>query len=160
MDCSTPGFPILHYFLEFVQTHCPLIRWCHPTISSSVAHLSSCPQSFLASGSFPVSQVFASGGQSIAALATVLPMNIQSWFPLGLSGLISLMSKGFSRVFSSTTVQRHQFFGVQTSFWSKLQVVSTANSQWHLCASQTVSKNTYTAVLVCFRSTGLTFPPG
>ena len=96
---------------------CPLSRWCHPTISSSVAPFSSCLQSFPASGSFPVSQLFASGGQSIevSASASVLPMNIQDWFPLGLTGLISLLSKGFSRVFSSITVQRHLLFGLQPS---------------------------------------------
>ena len=92
---------------------CPLSQWCHPTISSSVIPFSSCLQSFPASGSFPVSQkawFFASGGQSIgaSASASVLPMNIQDWFPLGLTGLISLQSKGPSRVFSNTTVQKHQ----------------------------------------------------
>ena len=89
---------------------CPLSRWCHPTISSSVIPYSSCLQSFLASGSFPRSQFFASGGQSIGASAStsVLPMNIQDWFPLGLAGLISLLSKGLSRVFSSTTVQKNK----------------------------------------------------
>ena len=91
---------------------CPLNRWCHLTISSSVAHFSSCPQSFPASGFFPMSQLFASGGQSIgaSALASVLPMNIQGWFPLGLTGLIPLLSKGLSRVFFSTTIWKHQFF--------------------------------------------------
>ena len=85
---------------------CPLSRWCHPTISSAVIPFSSCPQSFPASGSFPMSWLFAFGGQSIgaSALASVLPMNIQGWFPLGLASLISLLSKGLSRVFSSTTV--------------------------------------------------------
>ena len=86
---------------------CPLIRWCHPTISSSVIPFSSHLQSFPASGSFPVSRLFTSGGQSIgaSASASVLPMNIQNWFPLWLTGLIFLQSKGLSRVFSSTTVQ-------------------------------------------------------
>ena len=90
-------------------TSCPLNRWCHPTISSSVSPFSSCPESYPASGSFPVSQLFAPGGQSIgdSASASVLPMNIQAWFPLGLTGLISLLSKGLSRVFSSTTTQKH-----------------------------------------------------
>ena len=83
---------------------CPLSRWCHPTISSSVTHFSSCPQSCPASGSFPMSQLFTSDGQNIGTLASepVLPMNIQNWFPLGLTGLISLLSKRLSRVFSST----------------------------------------------------------
>ena len=99
---------------------CPSSWWCHPNISSSVVPFSPCLQSFPASGSFPVSHFFASGGQSIgaSASASVLPMNIQGWFPLGLTGLISLQSKGLSRVFSNTTVQKHQFFGAQLSLWS------------------------------------------
>ena len=94
---------------------CPLSWWCHPTISSTVAPFSSCPQSFPASGSFPMSWLFTSGNQIIgaSASASILPMNIQDWFPLGLTGLISLLSKGLSRVFSSTTVQKHQFFATQ-----------------------------------------------
>ena len=98
---------------------CPLSRWCHPTIASSVALLSSCLQSFPASGSFLMSWLFASGGQSIGAStsASVLPMSIQDWFPLGLTCLISLQPKGLSRVFSNTTVQKHQFFGTQLSLW-------------------------------------------
>ena len=90
----------------------PLSRWCHPTISFSVLPFSSCLQSFPASGSFPISQFFASGGQStgVSDLASVLPMNIQDWFPLGWTGWMSLQSKGLSRVFSITTVQKHQFF--------------------------------------------------
>ena len=95
---------------------CPLSRWCHPTISSSVIPFS-CPQSFPASWSFQMSQLFASGGQNIRALAStsVLPMNTQDWSPLGWTGWISLQSKGLSRVFSNTTVQKHQFFGAQLS---------------------------------------------
>ena len=94
----------------------PLCQWCHPTISSSVIPFSSCPQSFpQSSGSFQMSQLFASAGQSIGvpASTSVLPMNIQDWFPLGLTGWISLQSKGLSRVFSNTKVQKHQFFGPQ-----------------------------------------------
>ena len=96
---------------------CPLSQWYHPTISSSIFPFSSCPQSFPASGSSPMSQLFTSGGQSIraSASASVLPMNIQGWFPLGLTGLISLQSKGLSRVFSSTAIQKHKFFGTQPS---------------------------------------------
>ena len=96
---------------------CPSSRWCHPIISSSVVPFSFCLQSFPASGSFPMSQFLASGGQSIevSASASVLPMNIQDCFPLGLTGLISLQSKELSRVFSNTTVQKHQFFGTQLS---------------------------------------------
>ena len=91
---------------------CPLSWWCHPAISSSVVPFSSCPQSLPASGSFPISQFFAWGGQSIgvSASASVLPMNTQGW-SLGWTGWISLQSKGLSRVFSNTTVQKHQFFG-------------------------------------------------
>ena len=94
---------------------CPLSWWYHPTISSSVVPFSSCLQSFSATGSFPMSQFLTSGGQSIglSASATVLPMNIQGWFPLELAGLIPLQSKGLSRVFSSTPIQKHQFFSTQ-----------------------------------------------
>ena len=96
---------------------CPLSQWCHPTISSAVVPFSSHLQSLPASGSFPVSQFFTSGGQSIgvSASATVLPMTIQDWFPSGQTGWISLLSRGLSRVFSNTTVQKHQFFGAQLS---------------------------------------------
>ena len=96
---------------------CPLSPWCHPTISSSVIPCSSCPQSFPASGSFQMSQLFASGGQSIGVLAStsVLPMNTQDWSHLGWTGWISLQTKGLSRVFSNTTVQKHQFFSNQLS---------------------------------------------
>ena len=96
---------------------CPLSRWCHPTISSSVIPFFSCPQFLPASGSFPTSQLFASGGQGIgvSASTSVLPMNTQDWSRLGWTGWISLQSKGLSRVFSNTTVQKHQFFGTQLS---------------------------------------------
>ena len=105
---------------------CPLGRWCHPTISSSVFPFSSSLQSFPASGSFQVNQFFASGGQSIGVSASesVLPMNIQNWFPLGWTSWISLLSKGFSRVFSNTTVQKHQFFSAQLSLCEKIMAVS------------------------------------
>ena len=103
---------------------CPLSQWCHPTILSSVTHFSSCLQSFPASGSFPMSRLFALGGQNIvaSASASVLPVNIQGWFPLGLTGLIFLQSKGLSRVFSNTTVQKNQFFGIRPSFWSNSHI--------------------------------------
>ena len=96
---------------------CPLSWWCHPTISFSVVPFSSCLQSFLASGSFLRSQFSPSGGQSIGASASVLPMNIQDWSPLGWTGWISLQSKGLSGVLSNTTVQKHQFFSGQLSLW-------------------------------------------
>ena len=110
--CPSPA-PRVH------SNTCPESRWCHPTISSSVVPFSSCPQSFPASGTFQISQLFTSGGQSIGASAStsVLPMNIQDWFPFGWTGWISLQSKGLSRVCSNTTVQKHQFFGVQLSLW-------------------------------------------
>ena len=111
MDCSTADFPVLPYLPEIAQIHIQLNLWCHPTTLSSVIPFSSCLQSFPASGSFPVSQLFTSSGQSIrgSASASVLSMNIHSWFPLRLTGLISLQSKGLSRVFSSTTVWKHHF---------------------------------------------------
>ena len=103
---------------------CPLSQWWHSTISSSVVHFSSHLQSFPASGSFQMSQLFASGGQSIgvSASASVLPLNIQDWSPLAWTGWISLQSKGLSRVFSNTTVQKHQFFGAQLSLWSNSHI--------------------------------------
>ena len=120
MDCSTPGslsftiFWNLLKLIEFIESVMP------SNASSCVVPFSSCLQSFPASGSFPISQLFASNGQSMEASvsASVLPMNIQSWFPLGLTGFISLQSKGLSRVFYSTTVQKHQFFKAQPSLWS------------------------------------------
>ena len=100
--------PCLSPTPEVYSNPCPSSRWCHPAISSSVIPFSSCPQSLPASGSFPMSQLFASGGQSIgiSASASVLPMNTQDWSPLGLPGWISLQSKGLSRVFSNTIVQK------------------------------------------------------
>ena len=99
----------------YANSTCPLSQWCHPTISSSVIPLSSHLQSFPPSRSFQMSQFFASGGQNIgvSALGSVLPITIQDWFTLGLTGLLSLLSKGLSRVFFNTTVQKHQFFGTQ-----------------------------------------------
>ena len=137
MDCSMPGCPVLHYLLV-CSNSCPLSQWCYLTISSSVAPFSSCLLSFSASGSFPMSWLFPSGGQSIgtSASASILPMNIQSWFPLGLTGLISLQSKGFSRVFSNTTVRKHQFFSTQPSLWS--------NSHPHMTTRKTITLNRWT----------------
>ena len=99
---------------------CPFSWWCHPIILSSVAPVSSCPQSFPASGSVPMSWLFTSGGQStgVSASASVLPVSIQDWFPLGLTGLIALQSKKLSRDFSNTIVEKHQFFCAQSSLWS------------------------------------------
>ena len=106
LPCSSPCRRVC-------SNSCPLSQWFHPTISSSVIPFSSCPQSFPASGSFPINQFFTSGGQSIGVSASVLPLNIQGWFPSGLTGLIFLQSKGLSRVFSSTTLWKHLFFRVQ-----------------------------------------------
>ena len=102
----------------FCSDSCPLSLWYYLTISSSVVPFSSCPQSLPASKSFPMNQPFAWGGQSIGASASTLPTNIQGWFPLGLTGFISLLFRGLSRVFSNTTVGKHQFFGTQPSLWS------------------------------------------
>ena len=128
MDCSTWGFPVLHYLpelLKFMSTESVMLS----TISSSAFLFFFCLHSFLASRSFPVSQVFASDSQSIGASssASVLPMNIQGWFPWGLTGLISLLSKELSRVFSSTTIWKHPFLGAQLSLWS-----SSYKSTWLL----------------------------
>ena len=102
---------------------CPSSRWCHPAISSSVIPFSSCPQSLPESGSFPMSQLFTWGGHTgVSASASILPMNTQNWSPLGWTGWISLLSKGLSRVFSSTTVQKHQFFGAQLSSQSNSHI--------------------------------------
>ena len=119
MDCSTPGFRVLHYLPEFAQTHLhwfnDAIQSSHPLLSSSLAlNLSQHQGLFKWVGSwYQVAKVF-----GVSASASVLPMNIQSWFPLGLTGLISLQCRGLSRVFSSTTIQKHKFFGAQPSLWS------------------------------------------
>ena len=122
MDCRTPGFPCPSPTSGACSNSCPLSQWYHPTISSSVIPFSSCLQSSPASGSFQMSQFYISGGQSIGASASVLPMNIQDWFPLELTGWISLQSKGLSGGFSNTTVQKHQFFGAQHSLWSNSHI--------------------------------------
>ena len=121
MDCSTPGFPVHHQLSELAQTHVhrvgDAIQPSHPLSSPSPAF-----NLYQPSGSFPMSKFFASGGQSIGASASVLPMNIQDWFPLGWTSLFSLQSKGLSRVFSNTTVQKHQFFGSHLSLWSNSHI--------------------------------------
>ena len=125
---------------------CPLSRWCHPTISSSVVPFTFCLQSFPASGSFPMSQFFTSGGRSIgvSASASVLPMNIQGWFPLGLTGLISLQSKGISKVFFSTIVRKHQFFGSQPSLWSNSHLYITTGKTIYITKSVWYTSETNT----------------
>ena len=128
-SCSVVSYSLQSHGLQHIRPPCslqtlraysnsrPLSQWCHPTISSSVIALSSCLQYFLASGSFQMSQFFKSDGQSIGvwASASVLPMNIQDWFPLGWTGWISLQFKGLSKFFSKTTIQKQQFFGAQLS---------------------------------------------
>ena len=117
LSCPSPSTGVC-------SNSCPLSQWCHPTISSCVIPFSSHLQSFPASGAFPISQFFTSDGQrSGASVSTlVLPTNIQDWFPLGLTGLISLQSKGRSRIFSNTIVQKHQFFSAQPSLWTNSHI--------------------------------------
>ena len=124
MDCSSPGLPCLSPIPGVYPNSCPLSQWCHPAISPSAVPFSSCPQSFPTSGSFQMSQLFASGGQSIevSASTSVLPMNTQNWSPLGQTGWISLQSKGLSRVFSNTTVKKYQFFSAQLSLLSNSHI--------------------------------------
>ena len=137
-SCSVVSNSLWPHGLQHAKLRCPsstpsllklmsiddIHQWCHPTNLSSIVPFSSCLQSFLASGSFPINQFFTSGGQSIgtSASASVLPMNIQDWSPLGLTGWIPLQSKELSRVFSNTTVQKHQFFSVQFSLRSNCHI--------------------------------------
>ena len=136
----------------------PLNWWCNTTISSSVVPFSSRFQFFPASGSFPVSQFFITGGQCVGASTPVLPMTIQDWFPLGLTGLISLQSKGLSRVFSNNTVQKHQFFHAQLSLWSNSQYIhdywkNHSFDEMDLCRQSNVSAftNLVKCNLKCFK---------
>ena len=124
MDCNITRLPCPLPSPTVCPGSCPLNLWCHPTIQSSVAFSSFCLQPFPASGSFPMNRLSASGGQSIgaSAWASVLSKNIQGLFPLRLTGLISLQSKGPTRVFSSTTVRKHQFFSAQPSLWSNSHI--------------------------------------
>ena len=124
MDCSIPGFCVHHQLLKISQTHVHQVSDAIQPILASVVPFSSCLQSFPALGSFPVSQFFTSGGQSVgvSGSASVLSMNIQDWFPLGWIGWISLQSKGLSRVFCNTTVQKHQLFSAQLCLWSNSHI--------------------------------------
>ena len=133
---------------------CPLSQWCHPNISSSVIPFSPSLLSFPASGSFPMSQFFASGSQSIgvSASASVLPMNTQDWFPLGLTGLISFQSKGLSRVFSNTTVQTHQFFGAQPSLYIKMYIRLKKKSL--SCPMQTLTRESESRIIFLSKTFG------
>ena len=131
---------------------CPLTQWCWLIDSSSVAPFSSCPQSFPASGSFPMTQLFASDGQSTGASTSVsvLPVNIQGWFPLGLTGLISLQSKGLSKVFSNTTVRKHQFLSYldnKHTLWTIIfQKMHLERSWWKLSAHVNIKKNSVDSI--------------
>ena len=134
MNCSTPSLPVHHQLPEFTQTH---VHWIGDAIQPShplVVPFSSCPQSLPASESFQMGQLFASGGQStgVSASTSVLPMNTQDWSPLGWTGWISLKSKGLSKVFSNTTVQKHQFFGTQLSSQSNSHIIQ---DYWKTIAS-------------------------
>ena len=126
MNCSTPGFPVLHYLPEFAQTY---VHWMGDVIQPSYPLPPPSPQALNLSQheSFPMSWLLASDGQNIgaSASASVLPMNVQGWFPLGLIGLISILSKEISRVFSSTTIRKHQFFSTQTSLWSNSHIYTS-----------------------------------
>ena len=128
-----------------------LSRWCYLTISSSATHFSFCLQSFPASGSFPVCWLFTSGGRSIgvSASASILPMNIQGWFLLGLTGLISLQSKEFSRVFSITTVRKHPFFGTQSSLWSNSHIHTWLVEKSYLWLDRPLSAKWCLCFLIC-----------
>ena len=142
MDCCTPGSSVLHYLSEFAQISYPLSQGCYLTISFSAAHFSFCLQSFPASGSFPMSQFLTSCGQIIGASAStsVLPMNIQGWFPVGLIGLISLQSKRLWRVFSSTTIWKHQFFSAQLSLWFNSHIWKNHSFDYmNLCQQSNIS---------------------
>ena len=140
--------PCLSPTPRIYSNSCPSSRWCHPAISSSVVPFSSCPQSLPASGSFPVSQLFTWGGQSIgvSASASVLPMNIQGRFPLGLTSLITLLSKRLSRVFSCTTVRKHQF--LRCSIFCMTQL-----SQLYVTTGKTIALTPWifvSKVMLCF----------
>ena len=140
MYYSMPGFPVLSS--RVCSNSCPLSQWCHSTISSSVTPFSSCPQSFSESESFPMSRLFPSGSQRFgtSASASVLLVNIQDGFPLGVTGLISLQSKGLSRVFSNTTVWKHQLLSTQPSLRSNshictwlLETIWPFSAKWYSC---------------------------
>ena len=146
MDCRMPGFPVLHYLPDFAQTYITE-SVIHPIILSSVIPFSSCI--FPSIRVFPVSGLFILGGQSIRASASVLLMNIQGWFSLGLTGLISLLSKEFSRVFCSTTVQKHQFFATQPSLWSNSHIYTRLPEKPQLWLDRPLSAEWCLCFLIC-----------
>ena len=148
MDCNMPGFLVLHHLPEFAQIH---VHWICDAIQSSSPLSSPSPlQSFPASGSFPLNQLVASGGQRIGASASVLPKYTQDWFPLGWTGFISLQSKGLSRVFFSPTVRRHQFFGAQPFLLSSSHIIC----QPYDCGYSVI----WTLILGSLRSAGMSSP--
>ena len=150
VDCSTPAFPVLHCLLEFARTH---VHWINDAIQLShpVIPFSSCLQTFPASGSFPMSQLSMSGNQSIrtSPLELVHTMNIQSWFPIGLTCLISLLPKGLSRVFSGTIVRKHQFFCAQPSLWSNSHVHTWLLEKLQLWLDRPLLAKWYCLFLIC-----------
>ena len=161
MKGSTPGLPVHHQLPEFTQTHEPSSQWCHPAISSSVIPFSSCPQSLPASESFPMSQLFAWGGQStgVSALAPFLPKNTQGWSPSERTGWIYLQSKGLTRVFFTTTVQEHQIFSAQLSSQSNSHIHT-----WPLGKTIALTRQTFVGKVMSLLFNMLsrlliTFPP-
>ena len=151
MDCSTLAFPVLYYLPEFAQMY---VHWVGDAIQLSHSlspPFSSCPQSFPALGSFPKGWLFTSGGQNTgaSASASVLPMNIQGWFLLGLTGLISLQSKRLPRVFSSTTVWKHQFFSAQSSLWSNANIRTWLLEKPYVWLYGHLSENWCLCILIC-----------
>ena len=145
MECSRPGFPVLQS-LRVCSNSCSLHRWYHPIISSSATLFSSYPQTFPASGSFPMSQPFQSGGQGTGASvsSSVLPTNIQDWFSLELTGLISLQSKGVFAI-----VQKHQFFGAQLSLWSNFHIHTWLPEKTYLWLYGPLSTKRCLCFLIC-----------
>ena len=168
MPDSLPPHGLQHIRLPYsslsprgCSNSCPLSQWCHPTNSSSVIPISFCLQSFLASGSFPMNQLFTSDGQSIGASvsSSVLPMNIEGWLPLGLTSWISLQSKGLSRVFSSTTVGKYQFFVTQPSLWSNSHIHTWLVEKTYLWLYGLLSENLHLCFLNTLSSFVIVFLP-
>ena len=168
MSDSLPPHGVQHIRLPYpslsprvCSNSCPLSQWCHPTVSSSVIPFSSCLQSFLAPGSFPMNQLFTSDGQSIGASvsSSVLPMNIQGWLPLGLTGWISLKSKGLSRVCSSTTIGKHKLFGTQPSLWSNSSIHTWVVEKSYLWLYGPLSENLHLCFLNTLSSFVIVFLP-
>ena len=153
MDYSTPRFPVLHYLTEVAHS-CPLSRWCHPTIASSIGPI------LLLSSIFPRTRVFSNESALhirwpkywTSASTSALPMNIQGWFPLGFTGLISLQSKELSRVFSSTIVQKYQFFVIQPSLWSHSHIHTWLSEKLKLGLQGLLLAKRCLCFLICFQN--------